>query len=70
MLYFHEFPLLIKGKKLVPCGNKEQLEECWINNGFYFPIMRQRRKKSEIKTISLWSIGLQGLPYFEYLDRK
>jgi len=62
--YLRKFPLLIKNKKLIPCGSKKELKECWLNNGFYFPKMRKRYTKFDFNTIPLWSIGLQDLSYF------
>lgn len=60
-VFLDEFPLIIKGNKLIPI-NKEKNEQCWVDNGFYFPIMRKSKKEKEFKTIARWSIGLQGLP--------
>jgi hypothetical protein len=60
-LYFKKFPLLVKGNKLIPCGDKNLLEDCWVNNGFYFPIMKKSKKDADFETIAHWSIGLRGL---------
>jgi hypothetical protein len=60
-IYFNNFPLLMKGNKLIPI-DKDENEKCWINNGFYFPVMTKSKKEKEIKTIPRWTIGLQGLP--------
>jgi hypothetical protein len=60
-VYFDEFPLRIKGNKLIPIDERK-MENCWINNGFYFPTMKESKKEKNFKTIARWSIGLQGLP--------
>jgi hypothetical protein len=61
VLFLNNFPLLMKGNKLIPCGDKNLLEDCWVNNGFYFPIMKKSKKDVEFETIVRWSIGLRGL---------
>src|SRR5574344_566674 len=58
-LYFDNFPLLLKGNKLVPI-DKEKNETCWIENGFYFPIMKRSKKVKRYRTISYWSKELRG----------
>lgn len=65
VLTFNRFPLLVKGKKLIPCGSDEVIEDCWIYNGFYFPKMKRRKKDIKYQTLGLWSLGIRGLPYFE-----
>lgn len=60
-VFFDSFPLLIKGKKLIPII-KEKNNQCWIENGFYFPVMKESNKTKEYKTIVEWTIGLKGLP--------
>lgn len=60
-MYFDNFPLLIKGNKLVPI-DKEKNEQCWIENGFYFPKMKKSKKKKDYNTFAYWSKGLRGLP--------
>lgn len=68
VIFFNKFPLLKKRGKLIPCGMKEQLEECWLYNGFYFPTMKMTKNVHGFKEVELWKIGLLGLPYFEYID--
>lgn len=60
-LSFEKFPLVIKGNKLLP-KDKEKNEQCWIDNGFHFPVMRESKKEKEYETIARWSLGLRGLP--------
>lgn len=55
------FPLLMKGNKLIPI-DKEKNEQCWIDNGFYFPTMKKSNKTKSFDTIPRWSIGLNGVP--------
>jgi hypothetical protein len=64
-IFLNRFPLIIKGNKLIPCGNKQQIEKFWINNGFYFPIMKKAKRNRVFETIPLWSLGLRGLPYLK-----
>jgi hypothetical protein len=59
-IFLDDFPLLIKGNKLIPIDKKKN-EECFINNGFYFPIIKKSKKEKNFKTIPAWTIGLQGL---------
>lgn len=60
-IYFDSFPLLLKGNKLIPL-DKTKNETCWIENGFYFPIMRKSEKVKEYETIVYRLKGLIGLP--------
>lgn len=55
------FPLFIKGNKLMPI-DKEKNKQCWIDNGFYFPTMKRSSKAKSFNTIPRWSLGLNGLP--------
>lgn len=57
----NNFPLLMKGNKLIPI-DKEKNEQCWIDNGFYFPTMKKSHKTKSFDTIPRWSIGLNGVP--------
>ncbi len=45
-IYLDNFPLQIKKNKLIPI-DKNKNEDCWINNGFYFPIMTRKSKDYE-----------------------
>lgn len=49
-LVFDDFPLLIKGNKLVPIS-KNKCFQCWIENGFVFPKMKKKN---------------QFMPYYTY----
>lgn len=61
-LCFDKFPLLQKGSMLYPIDSVANYD-CWINNGFYFPIMALGQKDQEIiYPTADWEIGLMGLP--------
>lgn len=60
-MYFDDFPLLIKGNRLIPI-DKDKNFQCWIENGFYFPIMKKGKANKKYKTFEYWSLGLRGLP--------
>lgn len=62
---FNEFPLVIKGDSIFPVDN-EKNHQCWIDNGFFFPIMvKGQGKPWEAKDIVWWRAGLEGTK-FEY----
>lgn len=62
---FNEFPLLIKGDSIFPLDNEKNYQ-CWIDNGFFFPIMAKGHNKPwEAKDIPYWRVGLEGTK-FEY----
>ncbi|MBQ9313363.1 MAG: hypothetical protein IJ213_10030 [Bacteroidales bacterium] len=50
-VYLNDFPLLIRGNKLIPI-DKNKNYDCWVNNGFYFPKMKrnEKRRKREAET--------------------
>ncbi|MBR4511390.1 MAG: hypothetical protein IKO59_01170 [Bacteroidales bacterium] len=48
-LIFDEFPLLIKGNKLIPINYNKRIQ-CWKENGFVFPIMKKQKKLKSYKT--------------------
>ena len=58
---FNDFPLLVKNNKLIPLDKQKQ-KACWIDNGFYFPVMKLSKKKKFHDCIGWWSMGLQDLP--------
>jgi hypothetical protein len=60
-IYFNEFPLVKRKKKLIPIDEKK-VQQCWIENGFYFPIMKKRKGRKDFATLARWSMGMQGLP--------
>lgn len=69
---FDKFPLLLKNGSLYPI-DKEKNFQCWIDNGFYFPIMHQSEGKRHYEYMTLeWNIGLHGLKglYLFQLQRK
>lgn len=68
-IYLDEFPLLIKGKKLIPMDERKN-KECWINNGFYFPAMKKEKKRDKYKVIGLWYRGVIGLPNGYEIPKK
>lgn len=62
---FNEFPLLINGDSIFPIDN-ERNYQCWIDNGFFFPIMIKGRDRPwDAKDIPYWRVGLEGTK-FEY----
>ncbi len=60
-VFFDDFPLLVKGKRLIPIDKASNFQ-CWVENGFYFPTMKQSKKDKKYNTIGAWSAGLRGLP--------
>ena len=69
-IYLDNFPLLIKKNKLVPI-DKDKNEDCWINNGFYFPTMVRKKDNYTPKpygtTIRVAYRGIIGLyPGYDY----
>jgi hypothetical protein len=60
-IYFDNFPLKIKGNKLIPIDKKKN-EQCWVDNGFYFPKMKKSNTKKEYDRIIVSYRGLRGLP--------
>ena len=56
------FPLLIKKNKLIPI-DKNKNEDCWINNGFYFPTMVRRKDSLDknVDRILVINRGIIGL---------
>lgn len=60
-VFLDNFPLLIKVNKLIPIDETKNFQS-WVDNGFYFPVMKKSKKEKEYKTIGYWSIGLRGLP--------
>jgi hypothetical protein len=67
--FFDNFPLLIKGSKLIPI-DKEKNKQCWIDNGFYFPTLKISKKRKSYKTVFFPLIGLSGLPNEKCYDGK
>lgn len=60
-LIFNEFPLLVKGNKLIPIDKEKQMQ-CWLDNGFFFPKMKMSKKTKKYKIINGHYIGLRNLP--------
>ena len=67
VVYFKKFPLLKKRNSLIPI-NQSLNNQCWVNNGFFFPKMKLSKKNRKFKTIPRWSQGLRGLPYWRNLN--
>lgn len=62
---FNEFPLMIKGDSIFPVDNEKNYQ-CWIDNGFFFPIMIKGHDKPwEARDIPYRRVGLEGTK-FEY----
>ena len=60
---FNEFPLLVKGDSIFPLDNEKNYQ-CWIDNGFFFPIMIKGHDKPwEAKDIPYWSVGMEGVKF-------
>lgn len=60
-LFFDNFPLLIRDNKIIPI-DKEKNFKSWVENGFYFPVMKKSKIVKEYNTIVEWTLGLKGLP--------
>lgn len=60
---FNEFPLVVKCDSIFPIDNEKNYQ-CWIDNGFFFPIMIKRHDKPwEAEDIPYWRVGLEGTKY-------
>lgn len=60
---FNEFPLVIKGDSIFPVDNEKNYQ-CWIDNGFFFPIMVKGRDKPwKAEEIPNNRIGLEGIKF-------
>lgn len=59
-MYLSKFPLLIQGRYIKPISMMEN-ERCWIDNGFYFPVLVRKRKNRIYDFISNHEIGYEGL---------
>lgn len=58
--YLAKFPLLIQGWRIKPISMKAN-EKCWIDNGFYFPVLVRKKKNRLYDSISNHEIGYEGL---------
>jgi len=56
-LFFNSFPIIIKRNKLIPIDVEKQ-EKCWLDNGFYFPVMKKNKRVKKYKTISDYRMSL------------
>lgn len=62
---FNEFPLVIQGDSIFPVDNEKNYQ-CWIDNGFFFPIMTIGRDEPwKAKDVPYRRVGLEGTK-FEY----
>ena len=60
---FNEFPLVVKGDSIIPVDNEKNYQ-CWIDNGFFFPIMKKSYDKPwEAKDLPYQRIGLEGIKF-------
>lgn len=57
---FDRFPLIKRGNRLIPINDTFQ-EQCWLDNGFFFPKMKISKKK-KYYVINDYSVGLQNMP--------
>jgi hypothetical protein len=61
---FDDFPLVIKNDTIFPLADSSKSYQCWIDNGFFFPMMvKSNKSPSEIGTISELHIGLMGTKF-------
>lgn len=59
---FDRFPLIKRGNRLIPINGSLQ-EQCWLDNGFFFPKMKILKKaKKKYYVINDYSVGLQNMP--------
>ena len=58
---FNEFPLLVKGNKLIPIDKEKQMQ-CWLDNGFFFPKMKISKEIKKYHVINGHYIGVRDLP--------
>ncbi|MBQ6725848.1 MAG: hypothetical protein IJQ89_04650 [Bacteroidales bacterium] len=75
-----EMPLLVRGTKLIPASDSLQTL-CWAENGFFLPIMKEKKKTIYVKPLLIWSQRNKNLPnnsndrsfmpsrYFKYLKQ-
>lgn len=61
LVTLNDFMLLRRGNRLIPI-NEELQYQCWLDNGFYFPIMKKSKSQKSFKTIDRQTMGLRGLP--------
>ncbi len=60
---FNEFPLVVKGDSIFPVDNEKNYQ-CWIDNGFFFPVMvKGHGKPKKAKDIPYWRAGLEGVKF-------
>ena len=60
---FNEFPLVIKGDSIFPVDDEKNYQ-CWIDNGFFFPVMiKSHDKPWEAGEIPNNRIGLEGIKF-------
>lgn len=76
----NEMPFLVRGKKLIPASDSLQTL-CWAENGFFLPIMKEKKKTIYVKPLLIWSQRNKNLPnnsndrsfmpsrYFKYLKQ-
>ncbi len=60
---FNEFPIVVKGDSIFPVDNEKNYQ-CWIDNGFYFPVMvKGCGKPKKAKDILFRHAGLEGTKF-------
>lgn len=59
-IYLDNFPLQIKKNKLIPI-DKNKNEDCWINNGFYFPTMICKSRDYKPKHSKTIRVAVRGI---------
>ncbi|MDI6833868.1 MAG: hypothetical protein QMD02_08525, partial [Bacteroidales bacterium] len=50
-IFLNNFPLIINGNKIFPAFETDN-EQCWAENGFYFPVMKKSKKEKNYYVIS------------------
>lgn len=58
--YFDSFPIVVRKNRIVPIKGTKQ-NQCWIENGFYFPKMKYSKQEKEYYGIPFNRIGIMGL---------
>lgn len=50
-IFLNDFPLIIKGNKIFPAFETDN-EQCWAENGFYFPVMKKSKNEKPYYVMS------------------
>lgn len=70
MISLDKFPLLVRDDSLYPIDSSKNFQ-CWIDNGFFFPVMKKGLPKGQFKySNAVWNKGLtnlRGLFFFQII---